>query len=376
MIYLDNAATTKTDSAAARLAFETMEQGFGNPSSLHKLGLDAENIITDSKKAIAKELGCNAGEIYFTSGATESNNLAILGAAEAHRRQGNRVITTTVEHPSVSNVFVHLERLGYDVVRIAPRGGKFEPKDFAEKTNEDTILVSCMMVNNETGLRLPVEEIAKQVKKVNPKVLFHTDAVQAFCKIPVKVKRFPVDLLSLSGHKVYAPKGIGALYIKKNVRIIPRAYGGKQESGIRAGTEAVPLIAAFGEVTRRLSAEYGILYEHYEKLANHLKTELRQFNDIEFVSNDYCEPYIFSFSVKGIRSEITLHFLERYEIYVSSGSACSKGGKSPVIEAMGLTGELADSALRVSFGRDTAKEDIDKLVQALDIAIKRLVRSI
>lgn len=375
MIYLDNAATTKTNSAAAKLAFETMEHSFGNPSSLHRLGLDAENLVTDSRKTIAKELGCNAADIYFTSGATESNNLAILGAVEAYRRRGRRVITTALEHPSAGKAFNYLEKQGYDVVRISPKDGRIVPEDFVKETNADTIFVSCMAVNNETGLRIPVEEIARQVKTVNPNIIFHADAAQSFCKIPVNVKRFPVDLLSLSGHKIYAPKGTGALYIKKGVRVIPNTYGGIQESGIRAGTESVPLIAAFGEAVRQFAPSYKNIYEHHVKLKDRLVKGLSQLKGVSFNSNNHCVPYIINFSVRGIRSEIMLHFLEQHEIYVSSGSACSKGKKSPVLEAMGLPAEVIDSAVRVSFGADTTEMDMDKLITALELAIKQLARS-
>lgn len=375
MVYLDNAATTKVRQEAVDAAVNAMEKQYGNPSSLHRFGLEAENIVTAARKIIAKTLGCTPAELFFTSGATESSNLAILGGTQAMHRRGNRVVTTTVEHPATGHPFDKLEKQGLEVIRISPReNGKFAPEDFVEAVNDQTILVSCMYVNNETGLILPIEEIGKKIKRKSPNLLFHVDAVQAFGKLPFQVGRMPVDMMSISGHKIYAPKGIGAFYLKKGVRVLPRNLGGGQEKGLRSGTESVPMIAGFGAAIQAIAPSIRRNLSHYQELNHYLREQLQGISGIVWNSQPDDAPYICNFSVLGIRSEIMLHFLEQKEIYVSSGSACSKGAHSGVLSELGCSDQQVDSALRISFSYETTKQDLDCLIAGLQEGMATLAR--
>ncbi len=375
MVYLDNAATTKVRQEAVDAAVNAMEKQYGNPSSLHRFGLEAENIVTAARKIIAKTLGCTPAELFFTSGATESSNLAILGGTQAMHRRGNRVVTTTVEHPATGHPFDELEKQGLEVIRISPReNGKFAPEDFVEAVNDQTILVSCMYVNNETGLILPIDEIGKKIKRKSPNLLFHVDAVQAFGKLPFQVGRMPVDMMSISGHKIYAPKGIGALYLKKGVRVLPRNLGGGQEKGLRSGTESVPMIAGFGTAIQAIAPSIRRNLSYYQELNHYLREQLQGISGIVWNSQPDDAPYICNFSVLGIRSEIMLHFLEQKEIYVSSGSACSKGAHSGVLSELGCSDQQVDSALRISFSYETTKQDLDCLIAGLQEGMATLAR--
>lgn len=363
-IYLDNSATTRPCDEAVAACVYAMETEYGNPSSLHRRGFAAERLIDTAAKQLAAALSCDPAELIFTSGATESNNLAIFGAAEASARRGRTIVTTAIEHPSVLEAVRQLEERGYTVRRLLPNGdGVYTAQQFADAVDGDTVLVSCMMVNNEMGLILPVPEIAKAVKRKNPGVLVHVDAVQGFLKLPIRLKNSAVDLLSVSGHKVRAPKGIGALYIRRGVRILPRTFGGGQQNGLRPGTESVPLISAFGaavEVQRtRLTEEL----ERYRQLRTRLEEAADGVEGLRVnFSGGHCAPHIVSLSAHGIRSEVMLHFLEQYDISVSSGSACAKGAHSYVLTALGLSDRTADETIRVSFGAETTPDMIDELV--------------
>lgn len=368
-IYLDNAATTAPCEAAIRACVMAMEQEYGNPSSLHKKGLGAERLVTEARETISKQIGCSPEEIVFTSGATESNNLAIFGIINSYKRNGNKIVTTQIEHPSVSEPIKFLSKNGYIVEYVKPNEkGQYTAADFANAVDENTILVSCMHVNNETGLVLPVTAIADAVKRKNHSTIVHVDGVQSFLKIPLKLNRYNIDCMSFSGHKVYAPKGVGALYIRKGMRLIPEIFGGAQQKGMRAGTEAVPLIAAFAAAVQSVD----MLNCPYEELKQHLLTRLEEIEDVHVNSSEGCAPHIVNFSILGIRSEIMLHFLEGDGIYVSSGSACSKGKKYHVFEALSIPLTIADSAIRISFGVHTTTEELDMLVEKIKEGIEVL----
>lgn len=374
MIYFDNAATTKPAKTVAETVYKCLEDNFGNPSSLHALGLKAEQTMTAARKAIADALGVPAETVYFTSGATESSNLAVRGAAGTYGRRKKKVITTTVEHSSVKEAFNRLEEEGFEVVRISPRDGAFDPADFIRAADENTCLISMMLVNNETGAVLPVKKVFTEIKRRFPDIITHCDAVQAFMKIPVKPNDLKADLISMSAHKIYGPKGVGALYVKKGVRLVKQNLGGRQENNMRGGTEAVPLIAGFGEAVSHLAGTMAERTEKLEALRKYLTEKISAMDGVVLNSREDAVPYIVNISVKGIRSEIILHFLEEKEIYISSGSACSKGAKSGVLGEFGIRPELEDSALRISFCHENTTEEIDEFITALEEAQKRLRR--
>ncbi len=373
-IYLDSAATTRPSAACIAAMTDAMQNHFGNPSSLHSVGLDAQLTMDHARKQIAAALGCTPDALIFTSGATESNHLAIRGAAAAYGRRKRRVITTAVEHACVRGAFDLLEAEGYEVIRIAPdANGRFDPAEFAAAADDNTCLISMMLVNNETGAVLPVAETFAQIKRAHPEIITHTDAVQGFLKLPFTPEKLHADLLTVSGHKVHAAKGIGALYRKRGIRLIPLLKGGEQEGSVRPGTESVPLIAGFGAAAEELQ---GTLQERAEKvsgLRSRLIRLLSEMDDVTVNSPADGSPYILSFSVRGLRSETMLHFLSERGISVSSGSACSKGKQSGVLQAFGVKSSLADSTLRVSFCAENQPEDTDALAEALREAQARLV---
>ena len=363
-IYLDNASTTKPCEEAVNAVVRCATENYGNPSSLHKIGLEAEMEVRQARKTIAKALGCDAERLLFTSGATESNNLAIIGTAEAYGRKKKKIVVSSVEHSCVKQSIVRLEEKGFEVVRISPVDNVFRPQDFINAVDENTFLVSMMLVNNETGYIMPVKQTFSVIKKRFPDVITHCDAVQGFLKIPFKVKDLNADLVSVSGHKVHALKGTGALYIKKGVRVVPQIVGGSQENHQRAGTESVPLIAGFGSAVEKLFPTVKQRYEKVQKLKTLLKDLIGQTDGIEVNSGDEnFSPYIISIAADKIRSEIMLHFLVSIGIYVSSGSACSKGAKSGVLEEFGI--KNPDGTLRISLCEDNTEEDIKALVEGL-----------
>lgn len=374
-IYLDNSATTKVCEKAIDAILNAMQYDYGNATSLHRKGFEAEKLIINAKKEISKALMCSENEIYFTSGATESNNMAIIGAVLANKRRGKKIITTAIEHSSVLEPTKFLETMGYEVVRIKPNeNGEFLPMDFFNEVDDNTVLVSTMFVNNELGTILPVCEIAKAVKAKNKQTIFHTDAVQGFLKLPLKVKNTDIDLLSFSGHKIYAPKGIGVLYAKKGIKLQPLLYGGGQQNGVRVGTDSVPLISGLGQAISEILPQREKLLSNYKELKNYLLSKLESNENIVINSKENDAPYIVNISVKKIRSEIMLHYLEQFNIYVSSGSACSKGANSHVLLAFGYDKDRVDTALRISFSKDTTKEDLDFFVQKLNDGINSLAK--
>ena len=362
--YLDNSATTAVSKAAADKAYYMMTECYGNPSSLHKLGINAELAVEEAREHVAAALGAQPKNIIFTSGGTEANNTVLFGATEALKRRGNRVIVSAVEHSSVYESAKRLSELGYDV-QYAPvddHGVVFLDKLQALLT-EKTILVSVMAVNNETGSVQPTEAIAKLVKKLSPNAFFHVDAVQAFCKMPLKPVKWGVDFMTVSAHKIHGPKGVGALFIRDGARLIPLIHGGEQQRKLRPGTESAPLIAAFGEAVREADIPSNL--SAIRELNTYATEKLKTLDGIRFNSPKDALPYIINISVEGIRSETMLHHLEQSGVYVSSSSECSKGKRSYVLAAMGLSDDRVDSSIRISFSKYNTKEDIDALLSGL-----------
>lgn len=372
--YFDSAATTRPSEACIAAMTEALRSTYGNPSSLHGMGLQAEQCMTAARRQLAAALGCAAEEVTFTSGATESNHIAIRGAAAAYGRRKRRVVTTAVEHASVRGAFDLLEAEGYEVIRVSPDvDGILRAEAIAAAVNADTCLVSMMLVNNETGAVLPVQQAFAQIKRAYPDVITHCDAVQGFLKLPVRPAKLCADLLTVSGHKVHACKGVGALYHKKGIRLKPLLKGGEQECTLRPGTESVPLIAGFGAAVGALCGDLAERAAYITALRQECIRGLSALDGITVQSPEDGSPYILSVSVKGLRSETMLHFLSDKGIYVSSGSACSKGKQSGVLQQFGIKQDLADSTLRVSFCTENTKEDITALCEALKEAQVRLV---
>ena len=365
-IYLDNSATTIPCEAAKNAALRMIEEDFGNPSTLYRLGLDAEKVLKAARKSVARAIGAQDGEVYFTSGGTESDNTAIFGAFESRKKQGSRVITTAVEHPAVLRCFEALKRRGADVVILpVKRDGNFDLDAFKAALNEQTILVSVMHVNNETGAIFPVKEIAGLVthfarERGIEKPLFHSDCVQSLGKIPVDVRDTGVDMASFSAHKIHGLKGCGALYVRSGLHISPFIYGGGQEKGFRSGTENMPGIAAFGAAADELRIPSGEAAEYLKKRI------FEEIPDVRVNSPDDACPLIMNMSFVGCRAEVLLHSLEQDEIYVSTGSACSSKDKgSHVLSAMGLKSEEIEGAIRFSFSSENTKEQMDTVVEKL-----------
>lgn len=372
--YLDNSATTRVSPAAAEKALYMMTENYGNPSSLHKLGINAESEVESARGAVAASLATDSKNIIFTSGGTEANNTALFGACEALRRRGNRVIISAIEHSSVYESAVRLGERGFDVC-FAPvdARGVVLLDQLEELLSDGTILVSVMAVNNETGSVQPTERIGELVHSRCGNALFHVDAVQAYCKTPLKPKKHGVDLMTVSAHKIHGPKGVGALYIGDRARLIPLLYGGEQQKKLRPGTESAPLIAAFGEAVRE--ADIAANLARVRELNAYAVQKLSAVEGVRINSPDDALPYIINLSVEGIRSEIMLHHLERGGVYVSSSSACAKGKPSYVLAAMGLPRGRIDSSIRVSFSKYSAEEDVDALIDGITDGIHRLQRN-
>ena len=362
--YFDNSATTPVYPEVRDLVVKLMEQDYGNPSSLHQKGVDAARYVSDARDKIARLLKVQSKEIVFTSGGTESNNMALIGGALANRRAGNKIITTVVEHASVGSPLTFLEDMGFDVVRI-PTGsdGVVDVDRLVDEVDDDTIIVSVMYVNNEIGAVMPVEDIARRIKEKNPNVLFHVDAIQAFGKYVIYPKRMGIDMMSISSHKFHGPKGVGALFIKDRVKVKPVIYGGGQQGGMRSGTENVPGIAGMALAAEMTYRDLDANVAHMRELREHLIDELTQIDDVYSNSGD--APHIAGITFKGVRSEVMLHALEEKGIYVSSGSACSsnKHSTSNTLKAIGLPPEKLESTLRFSFSPENTMEQIDYAVE-------------
>ncbi len=364
-VYLDNAATTRVCTEAADIAYKVMTECYGNPSSTHTKGREAKTYLDAARAQIAKALGCAVTEVYFTSCGSESDVWAITKGAESMSRRGKHIISSAVEHDAVRKTLADLEARGYEVTYLKPeQDGSISVQAVKNALRSDTVLVTLMMVNNETGGVTDIAGIAKMLKAEGSKALLHTDAVQGFMKLPFSAKKLGADMISISGHKIHAPKGIGALYIKTGVKIKPLIHGGAQESGLRAGTEAMPQIAAFGKAAE---IAFAGMKENCEKIAKLRESAASAIcaEMPEAVIIGGGAPHILSVSLPGWRSEVLMNFLEAKGIFVSRSSACKKGGRSHVLEAMGLSAPIIDGAIRISFSRMNTQSDVDALVSAL-----------
>lgn len=367
-IYFDNSATTPLCEAAKQGIINNMDV-FGNPSSLHKKGFEAEQLLTLSRKKIASTLGCTKDEIFFTSCGSEANSLAILGGAAAKIRRGNRIITTDSEHPSVSEPIKRLEEQGFEVIRLSTKGGVIDREELSASLDEKTILVSIMHTNNETGAVYGVNSFVPLIRNKAPEALIHCDFVQGY----LKSAQIPdVDLISVSAHKVHAPKGVGALYKKKGVRIIPQLLGGGQETGLRSGTENLLSIVAFARAAEHFHKRLAADINYVSELREYIKDGLSKIDGVGFNLPEKAAPNILSVYFDGIKSEVMLHFLSDYGIYVSSGSACSsKKGKSGVLTAFGAENK-ADFTLRISLSSFNTREQADVLFEAAKAGVQKL----
>lgn len=370
-VYFDNSATTVVTDSVKDIVVKAMTEDFGNPSSMHMVGVNAEKYIKEAKENIAGILKVDPKEIYFTSGGTESNNMAVIGTANANRRSGNRIITTSVEHSSVASPMKYLEDMGFDVVYLpVDKYGVADIESLKREMTEDTILVSIMYVNNEVGAIQPVSEIGNYIKNVNPKVVYHVDAIQAFGKMEIKPKKEKIDLLTVSGHKIHGPKGSGFIYIRKNTKTAPIILGGGQQMGFRSGTENVPGIAGIGQASKDCYDNLEANVEKITQLKDYLIDKLNAIDGVTVNSRKGKDgaPHIVSAGFKGVRSEVLLHALEDKGIYISAGSACSsnKPAVSSTLKAMGVDKELLESTVRFSFSKFNTIEEIDYTIEQLN----------
>lgn len=369
--YLDNSATTKCAAEVVETAVKVMSEDYGNPSSKHMKGVDAEKYIREAKEVIAKTLKCQDKEILFTSGGTESNNMAIIGTAMANKRKGMHCIVSSVEHPSVKEPFNFLEKEGFRITYLpVDKDGIVDIEALKDALDDETILVSVMYVNNEIGAVEPIEEIGHIIKDYNPDIVYHVDAIQAYGKYKIYPKKLGIDLLSVSGHKIHGPKGSGFLFINDKTRIKPIIYGGGQQKGMRSGTENVPAIAGLATAVKLIyNNDFESKIAHLYELKDYFIDELEKLPDVQVNSKKGTDsaPQIVSASFKGVRAEVLLHSLEDKGIYVSSGSACSsnKPGLSNTLVAIGLDKELLDSTLRFSFCYETTKEELEYTIETL-----------
>ena len=374
-VYLDNAATTKVCTEAADAAYKIMTEGFGNPSSTHKLGRDAKAVLEASRETLAKALGAKAEEVFFTSCGSESDNWAILSGAELMKRRGNHIISSEVEHAAVLRSLDLLEKRGFEVTRLKPeKDGSISVAAVMEALREDTVLVSLMLVNNETGGVTDISEISRSLKKRGSAALLHTDAVQGFFKVPFSAKSLGADMISVSGHKIHAPKGIGALYIRggtKALNLAPLIVGGGHESGKRSGTEGLPQIAAFAKAAELESSLFDESQRNMAELKALAIRRLTEENDeLQVLSGK--APHILSISLPGYKSEVMMNYLDGLGICVSKSSACKKGGRSYVLEALGLPNRVIDGALRISFSRFTTEDEVNALCDGIKSAREKL----
>ena len=370
--YLDNAATTIVAPEVADVINKAMREHWANPSSLYAPGARSEEALNAARAAVARTLGCKSRELYFTSCGSESNNMALLGAALT-RRFGKGIVVSGFEHPSVQKPLERLAAMGYDVTVVDPGpDGTLDIDRMLDHVDKNTILVACMMVNNEVGTRNDVERLAAEVKRRNSRTIVHVDAVQAWMRVPIKLDN--IDTLAVSGHKIHAPKGIGALYVKKGLRLPPLTFGGGQEKGMRPGTEAVPNIAAFAKACEIRMAHFDEDYAHVQELADYLKQQVSAELPDAVINGEGDIPHVVNLSMPGCKSEVMLHVLEGDEVYISSGSACSKGKQSGVLKALGLPKARTDSALRISFAPFNTKEDVDAFIAAVKKGAKMFRR--
>ena len=372
--YLDNSATTQPCKEAVEKMNYALRTCWGNPSSLHSKGIAASELLEEARNNIAKKLSCESEEIFFTSGGTESNNIAVFGAAYAQKRRGSRIITTSIEHSSVEESVKALENQGYDVVRLrVNERGVIDERQLYAATNPSVVLISMMYVNNEVGSIQPVEFAKRAVVHSGANALIHCDAVQAFGKVQLKPYNMGVDLMTVSSHKIHGPKGAGALFVKKGTKLVQHSFGGLQENKIRPGTEPLPAIAGFGAAAAAIP-DYSESLKYVTDLRNYMVAKLRTVDGVRINSPENALPYITNISVEGIPSEVMLNYLSGLGICVSSGSACSKGHKSRVLRAMNLSDDVINTALRISLSVFTTKEEIDYLIGGIASARKTMRR--
>ena len=380
--YLDNAATTKPFESVKNKMIETLEESYGNPSSLHSKGVEAEQYIKEAKKVIASNLKVDEKEIIFTSGGTESNNMALIGAALANQRAGKHIITTKIEHPSVHNPLIYLENNGFTITYLNVDGnGCVKIEELLDAITDETILVSIMYVNNEMGAVEDIEGIAKAIKEKKKDILFHVDAIQAYGKYRIYPKRMGIDMMSVSAHKIHGPKGIGFLYIKDKVKVKPIIYGGEQQKGMRSGTENVPGIAGLGQAVKEIYTNHEENIEKLYALKRYFVEEVSKIDEVKVNGLDGLEikdtaPHVISVSFAGIRSEVLLHSLAEKGVYVSAGSACASNHPqiSGTLKAIGVRNDLLDSTLRFSLSVFTTKEELDYALEALNELLPMLRR--
>lgn len=376
-VYLDNSATTKCFKEVAGLVSEIMCEDYGNPSSMHNKGMQAETRIRNAKEIIAKNLKVSEKEILFTSGGTESDNIALIGSAMANYRAGRHMITTKIEHPAILQTMKYLEEQGFEITYLpVDKNGQIRLEDLKQAITDETILVSVMHTNNEIGALQPIEEAGNLIKRINPNIIFHVDAVQGFGKFRIYPKRMKIDLLSVSGHKIHGPKGVGFLYINEKIKMKPILFGGGQQKGMRSGTENVPGIAGLAKAVEMIYADLDADVERLYRIKEHFIQGVKQIPEtkINGLTGKESAPHIVSVSIRGIRSEVMLHALEEKGIYVSAGSACAsnKPQTSETLKAIGVEKDLLDSTIRFSFSDFTTMEEIDYTLQALQEIVPML----
>ena len=369
--YFDNSATTKPCKEAIDAAKKAMEEYWGNPSSLHQLGLDASDELKKARKQVSRLLGVNESNFFFTSSGTTANNTAIFGAFEKLKREGNRIVTTAIEHPSVLEPIKRLEAMGFEVIRLNPdENGKIREEDLFESINKNTILVSCMAVNNEVGSILPVNRIRTAVRRAGAPAVIHSDCVQALSKISVTPKTIDADIITVSGHKIHALKGVGGIYLKSKGIIKPYILGGGQEQNLHSGTEATPAIMSFGAAAEE-AMDINAHSEYVKTLKNRLVNGIIDIPCVKINSPEDAIPYILNISILGLPSQPIVNFMSEKGISISAGSACKMGHRSPVLTAMGLSPERIDSAVRISLSRFNTEEEIDYLISAIKEASEK-----
>lgn len=363
MIYLDNSATTKPNAACVQAMTRLLCDTWGNPSSVHELGIAAERELKNARKEVAASLGAEPDRVFFTSGGTEADNWAIFSTCERLKKRGNHIVTTAVEHHAVLHPFKALEARGFAATYLQPDETGFVSADTLKAAlRPDTILVSIMMVNNESGAVMPIADMIRITRRLSPLALFHTDAVQGFLKIPFKAKTLGADLISVSGHKIHGPKGVGALYIRPGLPLPPFIHGGGQESNFRSGTENLPGICGFAAACAATDAQQEIA--RMTDLRDYCRARAQEIPGLVLIGQQ-AAPHIVNLSLPGLRSQGIINCLQTKGIYVSAGSACSKGHRSHVLEAMHLPPAVIDGSVRISFCGDNTREDVDRLIDAL-----------
>ncbi|SET20593.1 cysteine desulfurase family protein [Anaerobranca gottschalkii] len=374
-IYVDNSATTFMDDEILNIYLDTIKKYYGNPSSLHQLGVESERLLKEGRKIIAQTLGVSEREIYFTSGGTESNNLAIHGTVRAYGHRGKKLITSSIEHPSVLEVFKDYQRQGYNVVYLdVDEFGFIDLEQLEKEVDDDTILVSIMLVNNEIGTLQDIVNIGRIIKEKNRRCIFHVDAVQGYGKVELNVVKANIDLLSISSHKFHGPKGVGGLYIKDKTNLAPIFQGGGQQQGIRSGTENVPGYYAMAKAAEKMFKLWDV-NKTMGNLTNMIKEEiLKNVKDVMILTPEVAAPHIMTIAFRGLKGEVLLHSLESKGIFLSTGSACSskQKGISHVLKAINLPKEYQEGAIRISLSRFNNEEEIKYLIQSIITSVEEL----